>query len=133
MNIKMTKEDFKLLLDMYNEAFEMIILKKYFNVGFSFRYSAEKYMELKEKLLRSAEEQKVELSEIEIDKNSFIELAGKITKNESEQMEILKLQLKELFSVEELQEELLSMVRDVCGITKEEEWNYIYGIKDENK
>lgn len=110
----MTKEDFKLLMDMYNEAFDMVILKKYFNVEHTPRYNVKKYMELKEKLLGLAEQHKIEQSELEFDENNFIQLAEKITKNKSEQAKILELQLSELFSVEEFQNGLLSMAMTVC-------------------
>lgn len=109
MTVIMTKDDFRLLLDLYEEAFEMIIVKKYFNIDISPNYNIEKYMQLKEKLLRKAEEQKFDEKEIYPEDNNFVELIEKISKNKTEKEGLLELQIKELCTIDEFREQIFEM------------------------
>ena len=113
MTIRMTKEDFKLLFEMYNEAFDMVVLKKYYNVEMNKEYDVEKYMRLKDKLLYWAEIQKLDEKDIEFKEEGFINLVKKIAKNDEEIGKILGAQLDEICKIDDFKYQLTKMALDM--------------------
>lgn len=113
MTIRMTKEDFKLFFEMYNEAFDMVVLKKYYNVELNKEYDVEKYMRLKDKLLYWAQIQKIDEKDIEFKEEGFINLVKKIAKNDKEIGKILSTQLNEVCKIEDFEHQLTKMALDM--------------------
>lgn len=90
MTLRMTKEDYKLLLSIYAEGLNSIILKKTYNISLPEEYNFNKYFELLEKLATQGLEQNIISENTNPLEANLLVLSEKIEKEKITQKEIIK-------------------------------------------
>ncbi len=110
MLLNLTKEEYKLLITLYAESFNSIILKKSFNIKVPETYTFVKYNELQMKLFKQAENQNIDLEDDEFPEDTLNELSKKIENEKISKDKILSTFMNEIIQDNHIAEELNEIV-----------------------
>ncbi len=127
MTLRITKEEYKLLLTMLQESLGIIALNKTYEIDIPEYYNTSLYFTLFDKLIGFGEEQNVTEEELNVifKKQTFIKLAEKIQNKSVKKEEIIKNFLDIYMEDERIFKQILKYAKQVeeKNEQQKENWN----------
>lgn len=111
MTLRITKDDYKLLIMLYAESLNSILLKKAYNLPIPNEYDYNKYLELQNKLYSQGEEQKLITDDTQIPNSKLEDLADKIENEKISKKQIGTILMNEISQNSFVMKHLMNMVQ----------------------
>ena len=96
MTLKMTKEEFLLLLEMYQQGQQMILLKKQEKIDIPPKYTVDKYLNLLGKMFEQAINEKIPEEDVYQTSEDFMQIILKFNKTKKEKDDLMNLYMQEM-------------------------------------
>lgn len=113
MTIRITKEEFFLLMKMYEQGLQMTILKKYENIDIPKEYNIDGYINLKGKINYQANIQKIPEVDLKNISEDFIEIINKFNRSEEEKEDLIKLYINEMSQNEIWMKNIIKQISEI--------------------
>ena len=125
MTLRITKEDYKLLISMYAESLNSIVLKKTFGVKVPDEYNYNSFINLQMKLYSQGEDQKLISENTTLPDQNLEELSNKIENEKISKKEIYSTLMKEFAKNDFVFELMKKMAQDIKDYNKNNAQNDI--------
>lgn len=113
MTLRITKDDYKLLIMLYSESLNSIILKKAYNLPIPDEYNYNKYLELQYKLYSQGEEQKLITDDTIMPDSKLENLADKIENEKISKKQVGSILINEISQNSYIMEHLMNMAQQL--------------------